>query len=62
MGTTLKKTCDLGNNFCQFDLEMTFKLPLDGTPVTTPPHVKLYNPINYQYFVMGAQLMLYNAA
>ena len=23
IGTTLKKTCDHGNSFCQFDLEMT---------------------------------------
>ena len=23
IGTALKKTCDHGNSFCQFDLEMT---------------------------------------
>ena len=35
---------------------MTFKLLSDSTPVKrNPAHVKLHNPIIYQYFAMGAQ-------
>ena len=35
---------------------MTFKLLSDGTPVKqNHTHVKLHNPIIYQYFAIGVQ-------
>ena len=37
IGPALKKTCDHGKSFCQFDLDMTFKLLSDGTPVKHSP-------------------------